>query len=116
MQTLILRVLCVTILLSCGVWAQIGSLNDQAASSLTEALPAVGTYALPIVPLISTPSIALPQPALRVGAANSTGENVAGAQSSSLPQQANSPVFVPLLEGAPVSEDIYPRAVGQGSR
>ncbi len=96
-------------LFSCGALAQEGVPADSFGN---EVLAVPGTYALPIIPLISTPTVALAPPVLRVGAGDSTGDNTVGAQNSTAEalHQGNRSLIVPRLEGAPVSQDLYPRA------
>ncbi len=96
-----------------GCFAQTSSpiANPQQNFDLAEPLIlGPGLYSAPFIPLISTPSMNLSQPKLQVGASNSTGENIAGAQNSTaLPQQV-SPRLAPRLAGATISYDLYPRA------
>lgn len=72
-----------------------------------------GLYSTPFIPLISTPIMNLSERRMQVGASNSTGNNIAGAQNSTmsaLPQQVNPLLIAPRLSGATVSYDLYPRA------
>lgn len=109
-------ILCAVMFLPFGCLAQTGSqIADQTQHfDLADSpVPGPGLYAMPFVPLLATPTTKLPEPALQVGASNSTGDNIAGAQNStlsSLPQRVDPLLIAPRLAGAPVSYDIYPRA------
>jgi hypothetical protein len=110
-------IICTVISLSCACLAQT---NLQATSESTPSfdlagspLPGPGVYAMPFTPVLATPIAEFPQPVLQVGASNSTGENIVGAQNatmSALPQQVNPLLIAPRLAGAPISYDLYPRA------
>ncbi len=99
----------------CSAQTNLQMTNESTASLdfAVSALPGPGVYAMPFTPLLATPMIELPQPVLQVGASNSTGENTVGAQNetmSALPQQVNPLLIAPRLAGAPISDDLYPRA------
>ncbi|MCU1297928.1 MAG: hypothetical protein JWO91_2206 [Acidobacteriaceae bacterium] len=57
-----------------------------------------GVYALPFVPLVTTPIVEFAPPPLEVGASNATYGNIAGATASTLVIETPSsyPVFAPL--------------------
>jgi hypothetical protein len=84
----------------------------------TNSLPGPGLYAIPFTPLIMTPIAKSPQPALQVGASNSTGENVAGARDSTASLlQSEPPAVTPkVVDGASVSYDLYPKADDSGTK
>ncbi len=84
----------------------------------SSSLPGPGLYAIPFTPLIMTPIANSPQPALQVGASNSTGENVAGAQDSTASVLQSGPSAVPpkVVNGASVSYDLYPKAGDSGTK
>ncbi len=109
-------ILCAVTFLSCGCLAQTNSPTADQPQSLDLAgspIPGPGLYSLPSAPLLATPTANLSQPTLQVGASNGTGENIAGAQNStlsSLPQRAGTLLIAPRLSGAPISYDLYPRA------
>ncbi|MGH9529268.1 MAG: hypothetical protein ACRD2S_05035 [Terriglobales bacterium] len=111
--------LCAVMLLSYGCLGQTGSPTANQTQSFDFAAspaPGPGLYAMPFVPLLATPTTHLPEPALQVGASNSTGANIAGAQNStlsSLPQRIDPLLIAPRLDGVPISYDLYPRANGE---
>ena len=110
-----LSALCGLLLLANVGFAQTSPLaedNIETSSASYSALPGPGMYAMPFVPLVSTPIAQLPNPPLQVGAGNATGENVTGAENATAaatPQSANPPLIEPRLSGATISSDIYPR-------
>ncbi len=97
-----------------GCFAQTSSSIANPPQTFDLAEPAMlgpGLYSAPFIPLISTPIMNLSEPRLQVGASNSTGDNVVGAQNSTtLPQQVSPRLIAPRLAGATVSYDLYPRA------
>ncbi len=107
-------ILCGFMFLGSCCFAQTSSLtaNQPQTFDLTDRpILGPGLYATPFIPLTSTPTMNLPQPRLQVGASNSTGDNIAGAQdSTALPQQVSPLLIAPRLVGAPISYDLYPRA------
>ncbi len=111
-------ILCAVTFLSYGCLAQTDSPVAEHTQNLDLAgslVPGPGLYSLPFVPLLATPTTQLSQPTLQVGASNATGDNLAGAQNStlsSLPQQVGPLLIAPRLSGAPISYDLYPRANG----
>ncbi|HEV7218982.1 MAG: hypothetical protein ACHP8A_08275 [Terriglobales bacterium] len=113
-------ILCGLIFAGIGCFAQNSSPIANPPQTFDFAEPAMlgpGLYSVPFIPLISTPSMNLSEPRLQVGASNSTGNNIAGAQNSTaLPQQASPFLIAPRLAGATISYDLYPKANSGESR
>jgi hypothetical protein len=93
--------------LSCVVFSGVSLLLPAAAAAQSAVISGnasdvtlqPGLYAAPLVPLVSTPSIALGSPSLQVGASNATAGNVAGAANATLSIDTSGPsaTFAPPM-------------------
>lgn len=94
--------------------AQTAQQNGSPEAPAASAMPGPGMYSMPFIPLFSTPIQQLPTPALKAGASDATGQNVAGAGNGTAAvttREANVPLVEPRISGdAKVASDIYPHS------